>query len=131
VQEKAAVTIRLSPEETYERWRRYGMFAQSDVVDDRPGSLVAWRDNAGTGSARFLPAPGGRGTEVHAELEYAPRLTDVVAPARLDDELRRFKQLAETGEVVRSDAAPEPRRAGRYLRQRPAQPLPTRNGGAT
>jgi hypothetical protein len=39
------------------------------------------------------------------------------------DDLRRFKQLVETGEIPRSDAAPEGERAERKLKQRPAQPL--------
>jgi hypothetical protein len=41
----------------------------------------------------------------------------------LDDDLRRFKQVIETGEVVRSDGAPWGKRARHEFPQRPAQPL--------
>ena len=43
--------------------------------------------------------------------------------AKVKDDLRRFKQHAETGEVSRSDGTPEGERAERKLKQRPAQPL--------
>jgi hypothetical protein len=42
---------------------------------------------------------------------------------QLDDDLRRFKQVMETGEVVRSDGAPEGKRARREFPQHPARPL--------
>ncbi len=38
------------------------------------------------------------------------------------DDLRRFKQVVETGEVVRSDASPAGLSAKQQLKQRPAQP---------
>jgi uncharacterized membrane protein len=38
---------------------------------------------------------------------------------QIQDDLRRFKQLIETGEVLRSDGSPEG--TGR-VKQRPAQP---------
>ena len=42
---------------------------------------------------------------------------------RIRDDLRRFKQVLETGEVVRSEGSPEGTRALRQLFQRPAQPV--------
>jgi uncharacterized membrane protein len=42
---------------------------------------------------------------------------------QLDDDLRRFKQVLETGEVVRSDGAPGGKRARQEFPQHPAQPL--------
>ena len=42
---------------------------------------------------------------------------------QLDDDLRRFKQVLETGEVVRSDGAPGGKRARREFPQHPAHPL--------
>jgi uncharacterized membrane protein len=50
----------------------------------------------GMGLVRFVPAPGGRGTEIHVDTA-----ADVPGDA-VKDELRRFKQLLETGEEVRS-----------------------------
>ena len=42
---------------------------------------------------------------------------------QLDDDLRRLKQVMETGEVVRSEGAPWGKRARKEFPQRPAQPL--------
>ena len=42
---------------------------------------------------------------------------------QVEDDLRRFKQVIETGEVVRSEGTPEGHRARRQLRQRPARPI--------
>jgi uncharacterized membrane protein len=42
---------------------------------------------------------------------------------QLDDDLRRFKQVVEVGEVVRSDGAPGGKRARKEFPQRPAQPM--------
>ena len=64
---------------------------------------------------RFIPAPGGRGTEVHVELIYEPpagaagaafaKLFGEEPSQQIAGDLRRFKQLLETGEVVHSDAS--------------------------
>ena len=43
--------------------------------------------------------------------------------AKAKDQLRRFKQQVETGEVPRSDGTPKGESAERKLKQRPAQPL--------
>ena len=67
----------------------------------------------------FREAPGDRGTEIHIEAGRT-------AMAKAKAELRRFKQLCETGEVPRSDASPEGDRPERLLKQRPAQPVERR-----
>ena len=67
----------------------------------------------------FAPAPGDRGTEVRVVLPDAPEglgekvaaVMGVDAQRDLDDDLRRLKQVLETGEVVRSDGAPWGKRA--------------------
>jgi hypothetical protein len=81
----------------------------------------------------FLPAPGDRGTEVHVHVDYnvpgGPvgvamlKISGTEPRERVMDHLRRFKQIVETGEVVRSDGAPEGQLAPRHIKQRPAQPL--------
>jgi hypothetical protein len=81
----------------------------------------------------FKDAPGDRGTEIHVDLGdesgglggVAKRLTGNGTPplAKIKDELRRFKQLVETGVIARSDGVPEGELAERKLKQRPAQPL--------
>lgn len=111
----------------------------AEMVEDIVGELIAWRsvegadvDNAG--SVRFSPAPKGQGTEVIVELDYAVpggAIGSAVAKVlgeeptqQLRDDLRRFKQVLETGEVVRSDGTPGGIRALGQVRQRHAQPQP-------
>ena len=80
-----------------------------------PGDRSSAR-RANSGSVRFTPAPGGRGTEVHVEMNYEPpggvlgraasRSSSARSPAsRSPSDLRRFKQVMETGEVIQSDAS--------------------------
>jgi len=110
----------------------------AEIVDDVPGRRIAWRslegaDVANSGSVRFSPAPGGRGTEVTVELEYEPpggavgaavaKLFGEEPDQQLRDDLRRFKQVLETGEVVVSEGTPDGTRTQRQLKQRDAQPV--------
>jgi uncharacterized membrane protein len=108
------------------------------VVDDVAGQRISWQsvegskvDNAGV--VRFVPAPGGRGTEVHAEVSYAPpggaigaavaKLVGENPAQQVSDDLRRFKQIVETGEVARSDGSAAGERNRNQTSQRPAQPM--------
>jgi uncharacterized membrane protein len=92
----------------------------AETIDDRPNELIAWRSlqdstvpNSGT--VRFTDAPGDRGTEVHVELRYQPpggRLGSWIAKLfgeepdlQVKGDLRRFKQVMETGEIVHSDSS--------------------------
>lgn len=110
----------------------------AEITQDVPGRLIAWRSADGadidnSGEVRFTPAPGRRGTEIRATLRYAlpaGPLGKAVAQwfgeephQQLDDDLRRFKQVVETGEVVRSEGAPGGKRARGEFPQRPARPL--------
>ncbi|HVF05306.1 MAG TPA: SRPBCC family protein [Frankiaceae bacterium] len=110
---------------------------EAELVDDSPNRLVAWRSLPGatvpnSGRVRFVEAPGGRGTEVHVEMEYeipAGKLGAVVArlfgeepEQQVRDDLRRCKQVLETGDVVVSDGTPDGIKARRTLAQRPARP---------
>ena len=84
-------------------------------------------------TVRFTEAPGKRGTEIQVEIAETARggkLGEIVQKvsggdprAKAMDELRRFKQLVETGVIARSDSTPEGELAERKLKQRPAQPL--------
>ncbi len=89
----------------------------AEITEDRPGELIVWRslggaDVSNSGRVRFVTAPGGRGTEVHVEVRYDPpggKLGTVVAKLfgeepgqQVDSDIRRFKQVMETGEVVLS-----------------------------
>jgi uncharacterized membrane protein len=110
----------------------------AEVVEDRPNQRIAWRsldgaDVANRGVVEFTPVPKRRGTEVRVELTYDPpggALGKVIAKLfgeepqqQIKDDLRRFKQVLETGEVVRSEGSPEGTRVLRQVRQRPARPV--------
>ncbi|MBW3608020.1 MAG: SRPBCC family protein [Actinobacteria bacterium] len=112
---------------------------EAEITDDVPGERIAWRsvegskiDNSGT--VRFVTAPGDQGTELHVEMRYSPPAGAVGATIakmfgeepgiQLKDDLRRFKAIAETGEIVRSDGSPEGPLGRRQLKQRPAHPQP-------
>lgn len=125
------------------RWQASAPFGktvewEAETTEDVPGRLIAWRSVDGadidnSGEVRFVPAPGDRGTEVRVTLRYAlPGGALGKAAARyfgeephqqLDDDLRRFKQIVETGEVVRSEGAPGGKRARDEFPQHPARPL--------
>jgi uncharacterized membrane protein len=72
-------------------------------------------DVPNTGSVHFAAAPGGRGTEIRVELRYDPpggKLGTLIAKLfgeepgqQVDGDLRRLKQVLETGDVMRSDAS--------------------------
>lgn len=107
----------------------------AEIIEDHPGEYIAWRSLEGAdvpnaGAVRFLPAATGRGTVVQVELRYDPpggpvgsavaKLFGEEPTRQVWEDLHRFKQVMETGEVVRSDAALE----GMGSSQRPGQPAP-------
>jgi uncharacterized membrane protein len=102
-------------------------------IADRPNELIAWRslevaDVDHAGSVRFKPAPGGQGTEVRVEMQYIPpggvigatiaKLFGESPDQQLQEDLRRFKQVMEVGEVIQSEATAR----GRGPAQPPAMP---------
>lgn len=110
-------------DEKRSRWKAKGpagMIAEWDaeITIARPNELIAWRSLPGadvnnTGVVQFEPARGGRGTVVRVELEYAPpagplgaKLAMLFGEApekQIDVDLRRFKQMMETGEIARTE----------------------------
>jgi uncharacterized membrane protein len=116
---KAVITVSGTLEEVQRRWQDAGY--RSTYIEGVDAQVA------------FRPAPGDRGTEIHVTLrsnppggklgEAAAKLTGALPRAKVKDELRRFKQRVETGEVARSDATPEGEAAEAKLKQRPAQPL--------
>jgi uncharacterized membrane protein len=91
----------------------------ADVVEEAENERIAWRSLQGSdvqhsGSVRFVRAPGARGTEVRVELIYTPpagavgraiaKLFGEEPEQQVRDDLRRFKQIVETGEIPLSDA---------------------------
>ncbi|MFF0316193.1 SRPBCC family protein [Micromonospora sp. NPDC005252] len=111
----------------------------AEIIDDQPNRAITWRSLPGTrvanaGRVRFAPAPGDRGTEVRVQLRYAPpagalgrsvaKLFGAEPEQQVRDDLRRFKQVLEAGEVVRSEGSPNGISVRQQAMQRPAQPLP-------
>lgn len=92
----------------------------AEITEEKENELLSWRSMPGStvpnaGTVRFKAAPGGRGTEVHVVMEYdipGGMLGSVIAKLfreepgqQVRDDLRHFKQVMETGEIVRSDAS--------------------------
>jgi hypothetical protein len=113
---KASITVFRPLEEVEHRW---------NDTSDGPRDLDA--------SVRFARAPGDRGTEIQLELAGTPvagklgetvmKLTGSDPLAHAKDELRRFKQLVETGVIAQSDSTLGGERLDRKFAQRPAQPV--------
>jgi uncharacterized membrane protein len=87
----------------------------AEIINEEQNERIGWRSLPGSdldtaGSVHFKTAPGGRGTEVHVELQYIPPAGALGAayaklmrqdPAdRIKDDLRRLKQILETGETA-------------------------------
>jgi uncharacterized membrane protein len=90
------------------------------IVADRPNERIAWRSLEGAGldnhgSVSFLPGPRGRGTELHVDMGFDPpwgtlgaavvKLLGDVPEQQMLADLRRLKQILETGEPIASDAS--------------------------
>ena len=95
---------------------------EAEILEDRPGELIAWRSDPGgfahhAGAFRFRPAPGGRGTEVRLDVEYDPPgsaigrsiaiLFGSATEYRVEEDLRRLKQLLEAGETATTRGQPQ------------------------
>jgi uncharacterized membrane protein len=92
----------------------------AEVVQEIPNEMISWQsvddaDVDNTGTVRFRPAAGNRGTEVELEMDFKPKAGEVglrlakffmtIPRTQLMNDLRRFKQIMEVGEVVKSDAS--------------------------
>ena len=93
--------------------------------------MIAWRSIEGSsvensGSVRFEPATGGRGTLVHVELNYRPpagllgatiaKLMGEEPELQVVEDLRRLKQLMEAGEII-TDRGPARRARAKHIRE--------------
>lgn len=92
----------------------------AEITNDQPNELLAWRtlEHAGvkhSGMVRFQRGPGGRGTVVTVQMQYDPpggvmgttlaSLLGQEPGQQIREDLRRLKQVMETGEVVRSEGS--------------------------
>ena len=98
----------------------------AEIINEIPNELIGWRsvdgstvDNAG--SVHFKQATGGRGTVVKVVMRYDPpggrfgamtsKLLGENPDRQVAEDLRRFKQLVETGEIPTIHGQPSGRRA--------------------
>jgi uncharacterized membrane protein len=93
----------------------------AEITDAVENQRIAWRslpesDVPNAGVVEFVPASGGRGTMVHVSLEYSPpggvvgamvaKLFGEEPQQQVSDDLRRFKQIIEAGEVPTVEGQP-------------------------
>ncbi len=87
----------------------------AEIINERPNELIAWRSLPGSeldcaGSVHFEELPGNRGTVIRISLKYDPPGGQVGASLanwlgmgleqRVDEDLQRFKQMIEAGEIA-------------------------------
>jgi uncharacterized membrane protein len=97
----------------------------SEIAHDEPNRSIAWRstgdaDVRNWGRVRFNRAPGDRGTEVRVEVGYQPPggqfgatvawMMGQAPEQRVQEDLRRLKQLFELGETPTTEGQPAGRR---------------------
>jgi uncharacterized membrane protein len=110
----------------------------AEIVEDEPGKRIAWQSVPGSGISNsgcvdFMPDSSGNGTEVRVTIAYqlpggvlgkaAATLLGESPEQQVNDDLRRFKQIMETGQVLRSDGSPDGTVAFRQMHQQSAQPV--------
>jgi uncharacterized membrane protein len=93
----------------------------AEIINEIPGELIAWRTFPGSnvisaGSVHFTRATGGRGSEVRVRMQYnvpGGKLASALAwmlgeePSQtIEEDLRRFKRLMETGEIPTTSGQP-------------------------
>ncbi|BDP43440.1 hypothetical protein DAETH_34090 (plasmid) [Deinococcus aetherius] len=95
------------------------------IIESRPGELLRWQSMPGAelpneGELTMRPAPGNRGTEVTLRMRFQPppglvpggpagAVLRQLPSLAVGDALRRFKSLAETGEIPTLDRNPSAR----------------------
>jgi uncharacterized membrane protein len=106
----------------------------AEIIHEQPNEWIGWRSIAGSdvdsaGSVHFKTAPGGRGTQVFLELQYIPpgglfgaalaRLMGENPADQIQEDLRRLKQLMETGEISTTVGQPHGKQSA--VRHKPAK----------
>jgi len=125
-------------DERRSRWVARGPMAMrlewtTEIIADRPGEEIEWRTSDDSGAANAgsvsFEAAGGRGTIVRVSLHYSPRggalgaslvrLLGHDPQSRIREDLRRFKQVMETGEIPTTRGQPTGRRGllGRFAQR--------------
>jgi|SRR5690349_9924625 uncharacterized membrane protein len=113
------------------RWTAYGPGGievewDAEIEEDVPNKRLSWRARDGShiwhsGVVDFENAPGGRGTIVRVQMDYGNTLKVIGLLATplgknpgqlIRKQLRRFKQVVETGESITTEGQPAGRRSG-------------------
>lgn len=112
--------------DTISHWRAKGpadyiVEWDAEIHNEVPNKLIAWRslegaDVVSAGSVNFDAAAAGRGTRVTVHMQYSPpggkvgaavaKLFGRDAETEIREDLRRFKQLVEAGEVPTTAGQP-------------------------
>jgi uncharacterized membrane protein len=135
----------MAREDGSSRWvAREGMLRliwDAQSVEDAEDRRISWRSLPGSrmyteGEVQMTEAPGDRGTEVHVRFRFTPPggiaglimtpLLRPIARIQLRQELHRFKQKLETGEVATNAMRPD-----RVERMRPESQMGGQMGGQT
>jgi len=100
------ISVNCTPQEAYRYWRLPANSARfmksiravraSQIMNQTAGEQITWK----FGSVRFPPLRHGRGTEVRLELD------GLFSSTGAHQDLRRFKQLVETGEIPTTAGQP-------------------------
>lgn len=98
----------------------------AQIINEIPNELIGWRtlhgaDVVSAGSVTFKSGGIGRGTQIHVRLQYNPPAGKIGAaiawmlghePSQtIQEDLRRFKALMETGEVPTTNGQPRGRQS--------------------
>ncbi len=99
---------------------------EAEIVEDKENEVIAWRSLPGaqvenSGRVTFRPAPKERGTEVKVVLDYKPpagslgaaiaRFTGEEPGEQVREDLRHFKMLMESGEIISTEGQPTGRKS--------------------
>jgi len=115
--------------DTVSRWKARSLGGKTvtwsaEIINEVPNVLIAWRSLDGSavvsaGSVHFDEAGAGRGTRLRVRMQYSPpggklgtlaaRMTGQDAATEVREDLRRFKQLLEAGEVATTEGQPRGR----------------------
>jgi uncharacterized membrane protein len=94
----------------------------AEITDEKPNEHIAWRSTEGAdvpnaGEVRFKTLSENRGTEVHVLISYDPpagifgaifaRLFGEEPSQQVHEDLRRFKNLMEAGEIPTIENQPQ------------------------
>jgi uncharacterized membrane protein len=99
----------------------YRLHWEAEIINEKENELIAWRSVDGSdvdtaGSVHFRELPNGRGTEIRVILKYDAHAAQIAEPLarmmgespqqQIHEDLRRFKQVMETGEIATTEGQP-------------------------